>query len=199
MKYNDARVHSLRAEQTNCAHMHRAGSWWLVAGGEGGVFKAIVERESPPVISFCRPNRFSDRHQAGSVCSYITQPRRLSPDFLGSGMPFCSELACFHLIWLSHTLDWFWEGGKKIKSMSSNEYGSMPRILSAAVNGLGLDTMQRGQWLLLYTMGYIAWMHSRACFLLFFFLHSWTALPNWPNSLGAAFKSKLVALVSAGS
>lgn len=100
-----------------------------------------------------------------SLFLYNKTLEALSSDFLCLGMSFCSKLACFHLIWLSHTLDWFWEGGKKkIKSTRSNEYGSMPRILSAALNGLGLDTVQAGQWLLLYTMGCIQRMHSQGSF-----------------------------------
>lgn len=35
------------------------------------------------------------------------------------------------------------EEEKKIRSMSSSEYGTMPRILSAAVNGPGLDTVRK--------------------------------------------------------
>lgn len=35
--------------------------------GGGGLFKVTISRENPPVISFCRPNRFTDSEQGQSV------------------------------------------------------------------------------------------------------------------------------------
>lgn len=147
--------------------------------------KSKTPKENPPVISLCSPNRFSDRHWAGSVCSYIKTTEVIS--WLSVLWNAILQRASLRSFDLAKPYTWLILRGKKkkIKSTSSNEYGSMPRILSAALNGLGLDTMQGGTMSIIVYNG----LYTKNCIpgYVFFFSHSGLAIPNWPNSLVVVF------------
>lgn len=58
-------VLSQRAAECRPSHAKQSGRGGSAVGG--GLLKVTISRENPPVISLCRPNRFTDSEPGQSV------------------------------------------------------------------------------------------------------------------------------------